>query len=75
MSSQGEGERCGLCNQGRIIKQNREVAFRQRTDKGYVSCKVVVQLGVCTHCAGMSSDATAKAIMDEAVRREYEKLP
>ena len=75
MSSQNGGEFCVVCKRGPVIKRNQEIAFRQRTDKGYVSCRVTIQLGVCTHCAGMSSDASAAAVMDEAVRREYDKLP
>ena len=75
MSSQNEGDTCASCRQGRVIKRNQEIAFRQRTDKGYVFCRVTIQIGICAQCGAKNSDDRAEAIMDEAVRREYDKLP
>ncbi len=75
MSSQSEGDLCAFCKQGHVITRDEEVAFHQRTDKGYVFCRVSIRMGVCDHCGSRSADDSADAIMDEAVRREYDKLP
>ena len=75
MSGQTEGEICGFCGQGRVIKRVQEVAFRQLTDKGYVFCRVSVPIGICVQCGVTSLDGMAEAIMDEAVRRAHNKMP
>lgn len=74
MASQNEEYTCAFCRRGRAIKRKQEVAFRQRTDKGYVFCRVTIHVGICTECGAKSVDHSAEAIMDEAVRREYDKM-
>jgi hypothetical protein len=71
----GNTEICAFCKRGRLIEQDREFAFRQRTDKGYVSCRVVVPIGICEDCGSETFTNAAERIVEEAVRREYEKLP
>ena len=66
---------CDLCGRGDVIRQTQEIAFRQETDKGYVFCRATIQIGICTHCGHKSLDDAAEAILDEAVRQEYDKLP
>ena len=75
MTSQNDGDICVFCWQGRATWRNQQVAFRQLTDKGYVLCRVTIQMGICTRCGAKSLDDRGEAIMDEAVRREYERLP
>jgi hypothetical protein len=75
MSSQSDGDICVFCRQGRVTWRNQEVAFRQLTDRGYVCCRVTIQTGICAQCGAKSLGDRAEAIMDEAVRREHEKLP
>lgn len=74
MASQNEEYSCAFCRRGRATKRKQKVAFRQRTDKGYVFCRVTIQVGICTECGAKSVDHCAEAIMDEAARREYDKL-
>ena len=68
-------EVCAFCKRGRLIEQDREIAFRQRTRKGYVFCRVVVPVGICRECGCESFTNAAEGVVEAAVRREYEKLP
>lgn len=56
-----------------MIAQNRELAFRQWTDRGYVHCRVSIPMDVCTKCGFRSWDDTAESVVEDAVRREYDK--
>jgi hypothetical protein len=67
-------EICQLCRQGDVIKRSEEMSFHQWTDRGYVFCRVTIPLGVCRHCGMKSWDEAAEAIIEQAVRQEYEKL-
>jgi len=69
-----DAEMCILCEQASVIEQKRQIAFRQRTDKGDVSCRVAVQFNVCPQCGFEYWDDRAEAALDEAVREAYEKL-
>src|SRR5262245_13524780 len=66
-------QHCDFCQFGRVTRHDRHIAFRQRTDRGYVSCSVTVPLGVCDRCGSSHWNKEAEVIVDEAVRREYEK--
>ena len=74
MSGQSNQERCDFCQGGHVIQYFRQIAFRQQTDKGYVSCRVTIPLGVCDHCGSEHWTEDAEAITEAAVRREYVKL-
>jgi hypothetical protein len=54
--------------------QDRQLAFRQWTDKGYVHCRAEVPIGLCDRCGSKHWNQEAEAIVEEVVRREYEKL-
>jgi hypothetical protein len=66
---------CDFCKIGQIAKRQEEIAFRQWTDRGYVSCRVVIPIDVCDRCGLRNWDEAAEAIIEEAVRKQYEKLP
>jgi hypothetical protein len=66
---------CLFCRRGQGIKRNQEIAFHQSTDKGDVFCRVIVPVSVCDQCGSITSDAETEAAIEEAVRREYDKLP
>jgi len=74
MSGQVESETCILCEQAHVLEENREIDFRQHTDKGEVLCRVAVQFNVCPQCGFEYWDDHAEAALDEAVREAYEKL-
>jgi hypothetical protein len=74
MSKLENVQRCDLCKVGNIVKRKREVAFRQWTDKGYVFCRVTIPMGICQHCGSQTWDQATEAIIEAAVRTEYEKL-
>jgi len=69
-----EREKCQACNEGQLSDQIKDLAFYQYTDRGYVFCRVVVPVKICERCGAQCWDERADAIMDDAVRREYEKL-
>jgi hypothetical protein len=75
MSGKKEGEICPFCKQGALTRQNLELAFRQWTSKGYVFCRVDVPIGVCASCSSRSFADAAEAMIEDAVRREFERLP
>ena len=51
-----------------------EMAFRQSSDKGYIHCRVTIEVGICDRCGARSLDPAAERIFDEAFQREYDKL-
>jgi|KBSMisStaDraftv2_1062788.scaffolds.fasta_scaffold1031165_1 hypothetical protein len=67
-------EHCVLCKTGRIFQKDQDFAFKERTDKGYVFCHVTILMDICDHCGAKSWDHDAEAILDNAVRQEYERL-
>ena len=75
MTAEDESTMCALCEIGHVTKRLEQVAFRQRSDKGYVHCSVTVQVGTCSHCHAKSTDPDAQTIFDAAFKREYDKLP
>ena len=68
-------EQCIFCKTGRISRKDQEIAFKQRTAKGYVFCRVRIPMDHCDQCGLKSWDCDAEAIIDDAVRREYGKIP
>jgi hypothetical protein len=52
-----------------------EMAFRQWSDKGYIQCRVTILVGTCDKCRVKSLEPGSDKILDEAFRREYDKLP
>jgi hypothetical protein len=74
MSDSNDAQRCDFCKIGHVTRQNQQIAFRQWTDKGYVHCQAEIPIGICDHCGAKHWNADAEAIIEDAVRREYDKL-
>jgi hypothetical protein len=75
MSDLDDLQQCDFCKKGRVITRKQQLAFRQRTDRGYVHCRAEVPIGLCDRCGSKHWNQEAEAIVEEVVRREYEKLP
>jgi hypothetical protein len=70
-----DGRRCAFCKVGSLIKSDREIAFKQRTDKGYLVCRVTIPMEICDHCGSKTWDEVAEAIINEAIRERYKMMP
>lgn len=66
---------CPVCRKGRLATQIGTVAFTQRTDRGEVSVSVAIPLSVCGRCGVQIWSDAEERVINEAVRREYERLP
>ena len=65
---------CVFCSKGHLRKHMEEMALRQSSDKGYIHCRVTIEVGICDRCGARSLDPAAERIFDEAFQREYDKL-
>ena len=74
MPDSEEANECDLCRTGKVIRRNEQLAFDQKTDRGTVFCKLTIPISVCERCGAKSWDAAADAIIEAAVRQEYDKL-
>ena len=59
---------------GHVTGRNEGISFRQWTDKGYVFCRAEIPLGVCDCCGARHWNQDAEVIINEVIRREYDKL-
>ena len=75
MPNNENGDTCFFCKKGKFVARREEIAFHQWTDKGYVFVRVPVLLGVCDRCGSRNWNEETDAMIDKAVRREYDKLP
>ncbi len=75
MSHPNDALRCDFCRNGQVTRRNQEVAFRQWTDRGYVFCQVEIPIGICDRCGSKHWNEDAEALIEQAVRYEYDKLP
>jgi len=66
---------CLFCKQGHVTQVTKPLTFRQTTDRGPIVCRITVPVGRCSQCGAETFDAEAEAMIESAVRREYEKLP
>jgi hypothetical protein len=66
---------CPLCEYHQMVRGTIDLTFHQMTDRGRVTCCVALPGSICPRCGLESLDAEADAMMDEAVRHEYNKLP
>ena len=73
MTDLNDSQQCDFCKKSRVITRKQQLAFRQWTDRGYVHCHVEVPIGLCDQCGSEHWNQEAEAIIEEAVRREYEK--
>jgi len=71
--SEGE-DRCEFCKQGKMVKRDEQLSFHQATSRVYVSCRVAIPMRTCDRCGARSWDEAAEAIIERAVRQEYDKL-
>jgi hypothetical protein len=67
-------DHCFLCKAGRIVRADQEIAFKQRTKKGYIFCHVIVPVDTCEGCGLKSWGHDAEAIVEDAVWQEYMRL-
>jgi hypothetical protein len=74
MSDHDEPQPCYFCKSGRIIKREQKIAFHQWTNRGYVFCHATIPIGTCNRCGSKSWDDDAEAIIEAAIRSEYDKL-
>ena len=75
MSDLDDAHQCDFCKKGRVITRKQQLAFRQWTVRGYIHCRAEVPIGLCDRCGSIHWNQEAEALIKEAVRREYEKLP
>jgi hypothetical protein len=75
MSDDSDADLCDFCRVGRVTMHSEEISFYQWTDKGYVFCRSAVALRICARCGSKGWDDTTDVVLDEAVQREYVKLP
>ena len=75
MSNTNDADVCDVCTRGMIVRKVQDIAFHQWTTKGNVFCRVAVPLVICSECGASSSNEAAEAIIEEAVKREIDKLP
>ena len=66
---------CDFCHKKRVTWKLEDMAFRQWSDKGYVHCRVELQVGTCRGCGAKSLKAGSDEILDAAFQEEYRKLP
>jgi hypothetical protein len=74
MSDLDHAQQCDFCREGRVSMRKQQLAFRQWTVRGYIHCRAEVPIGLCDRCGWEYWNQEAEAIIEEAVRREYEKL-
>jgi hypothetical protein len=74
MSNNYDADICDICRRGRVTVRGEEISFYQWTDKGYLSCRAAIRVRICNRCGSKSWDDEAEAAIEEAVRREYNKL-
>jgi hypothetical protein len=75
MSNNENGEVCYFCKKGKFVRRTEKIAFHQWTDKGYIFCRVSTAVGVCDRCGSRHWTDDMEALIEAAVRREYDKLP
>jgi hypothetical protein len=63
---------CEFCRKGHVIQRLEDIAFRQWSDLGWISCRVAVSIDVRDVCNGRTLPEGDK-ILDEAFQREYDK--
>jgi hypothetical protein len=64
-------QRCDFCKRGHVTGCKEGISFRQWND---VFCRAEIPLGVCDCCGAKHWNQDAEAIINEVVRREYDRL-
>ena len=71
MPGKKEDKACPCCKRGNLIKKDREIAYSQWTDKGFVLCRVTVRLASASDVAPRASAIRSNPFAEDAVHREY----
>ena len=58
-----------------MVNRTQQIAFHQWTDKGYVYCTATIPMPICDACGTKTWDEEAEAIIEQAVKDAYGKLP
>ena len=74
MASEDNFMVCDLCKRGRLASSLRELRVRQSSNKGDVPFSATIAVRICDFCGAKSYGPGADQILDEAFRREYDKL-
>jgi hypothetical protein len=75
MGCDGGATICDFCGQREISLRDEDLAFHQWTNRGYVFCNVRIPMRTCDGCGSRNWGEEAEAIIEEAVIKEYNKLP
>jgi hypothetical protein len=65
---------CDLCKRGPLGSSLRELRVRQSSNKGDVHFSAKIAVRICDFCGAKSYGPGTDQILDEAFRREYDKL-
>jgi hypothetical protein len=65
---------CDFCHKKDVTWRTEYMAFRQWSDKGYVHCRVALNVGTCRSCGAKSLEPGSDRILDAAFAEEYRKL-
>ena len=74
MASEDNFMVCDLCKRGRLASSLRELRVQQSSNKGYVHFSATIAVRICDICGAKSYGPGTDQILDEAFRREYDKL-
>jgi hypothetical protein len=66
--------RCDFCKTGRVTRHYKSVSFRQWSDKGYISCRAEIPIGICNRCSSQHWNQDAETIVENAFQHEYKKF-
>src|SRR5262249_31019838 len=64
---------CEFCRKGHNIQHLEDIAFRQWSDIGWISCRVAVSIDVCNVCNARTLPGGGDKILEEALQREVAK--
>jgi hypothetical protein len=65
---------CDFCHHKRVIWRTEEMAFRQWSEKGYLHCRVELDVGTCQSCGSKSLQPGSDQLLDAAFQEMYRKL-
>lgn len=65
---------CEFCGQIAVRSRVEQLTFHQWTDRGDVLCDITIPVATCWNCGARSWDEAAEAMIEQAVRRERDRL-
>jgi hypothetical protein len=69
-----EVQRCDFCKRGHVTGCNEGISSTSVPMRAMSLCRVEIPIGVCDCCGAKHWNQDAEAIINEVVRREYDKL-